>query len=63
MEGLMMDKREMEQLAFVITKELGTTKKDEELIESIRQNIILFKDVEKKIAPTLEGAKVRKSPY
>lgn len=58
-----MDKREIEQLASIVARELGSNKEDTELIESIRQNRELFEAAEKKMAPSSKGTRVIKSPF
>lgn len=56
-----MDKYEMERLAFIISKELGSVKGDEELLESIRQNYKLFRETANKLAEPPKPAKVMRA--
>ncbi len=57
-----MDRYEMERLAFIISKELGSVKGDEELLESIQKNYKLFGETAKKLAGPPRPAKIMRDP-
>ena len=58
-----MNQNEMEMLAFIISKELGSVKGDEELLESIQKNCKLFGETAKKLAEPSRPTRIMKSPY
>jgi len=53
-----MEFKEMEQLAFIITKELGVDKPDVDLIKSIRQSKEAYYSALKQIPVELPKAKI-----
>lgn len=53
-----MEFKEMEQLAFIITKELGVDKTDVDLIKSIRQSKEAYYSALKQIPVELPKAKI-----
>lgn len=57
-----MDKYDMERLAFIIARELGSVKEDDELLESIRQNYKLFGETAKKLAEPPRPARIMRDP-
>lgn len=62
MEVLSMEMHDMEQLIFIIAKELGVDKSDAELIKSIRENKELYYSALKQIPVVMPKTKVIKSP-
>jgi len=63
MEVLSMEIIEMEQLTFIIAKELGVDKSDVDLIKSIRENKEVYYSALKQIPVEIPKAKVIKSPF
>lgn len=57
-----MNQNELEMLAFIISKELGSVKGDEELLESIQKNYKLFGETAKKLAGPPRPAKIIRDP-
>lgn len=57
-----MEMHDMEQLIFIIAKELGVDKSDAELIKSIRENKELYYSALKQIPVVMPKTKVIKSP-
>lgn len=62
MEVLSMEMHDMEQLIFIIAKEVGVDKSDAELIKSIRENKELYYSALKQIPVEMPKTKVIKSP-
>lgn len=58
-----MENIEMEQLAFIIAKELSVDKSDIDLINSIRKDKEIYYSVLKQIPVETPKAKVMKSPF
>lgn len=54
---------EMEQLAFIIAKELGVDKSDIDLVKSIRKDREAYYSALKQIPVEMPEAKVMKSPF
>lgn len=53
----------MEQLAFIIAKELGVDKSDIDLVRSIRKDREAYHSALKQIPVEIPEAKVMKSPF
>lgn len=58
-----MEQRDMEQLAFIILKELKVNKSDSDLIQSIRTNRKLYLSALRSIPTEVPKAQIIDSPY